>query len=95
MSPPSRLPRAGSVLTEDELAEAARIALEDAHASHGEAAAAVGLHRTAVSMALNPEKYPTRGHAARRAILRHYAGLEFEGPLYRARRAEAGTPAGE
>ena len=89
-----RRPRAGDVLSDAGLAEAARAALDAEGVTHAQAAEALGLKQTAVTMALNPEKYPNRGHAARRAILRRFARLDLDGPLYRLRKAgEAGGDA--
>jgi hypothetical protein len=82
--------RVGSYATERELAEAARAALEASGLSHGDAAEALGLQRAAVSMALNLEKYPVRGHSVRRSILRRFAGLDVGEPRYRIEKAAPG-----
>lgn len=89
----ARRPRAGDLLDERALAAAARAALDAHGVTQKEAAAELALNRSAVAMALNPERYPDRGHAPRRAIIARYAGLDVEGPLFRLRKradAEAG-----
>ncbi|WP_420454445.1 hypothetical protein [Rubrivirga sp.] len=87
MSPSSPL-RAGRLVTETELAEAAAAALDAAGVSQSEAARRIGKNPSAVTMALDPAKYPDRGHAVRRALVREFGGYDLDGPLYRLRKAE-------
>lgn len=87
--------RSGRLVSEAELAEAADAALDAAGVSYSEAARRLGKNPSAVTMALDPAKYPDRGHAVRRAILRTFAGYDLDGPLYRLRRADTGPEADE
>ncbi len=85
--PPS--PRAGSLVTEAELAALADDALDRAGVSRSEAARQIGARRAAVTMALDAEKYPDRGHSIRRALLEAFAGYAVDGPLYRLRKVDS------
>jgi len=80
--------RAGRLLNERELAEAAAAALDAAGVSLSEAARRLGKNPSAVTMAMDPAKYPDRGHALRREIVRAFGGYDLDGPLYRLRKAE-------
>ena len=82
--------RAGSLVTEAELAALADEALDRAGVSRSEAARRIDAKRAAVTMALDVAKYPDRGHSVRRAILEAFAGYSVDGPLYRLRKTEAG-----
>lgn len=76
--------RLDSHVTEEAIATAAKKVLEEKGVTHKEAATALELgHHQAVTMSLNLKKYPKRGHAVRRAILRHYAGIAFSTPRYK------------
>lgn len=88
MSPPSSPLRSGRLLTEPELAEAASAALDAAGVSQAEAARRLGKNASAITMALDPEKYPDRGHAMRRALLLEFGGYDLDGPLWRLRKAD-------
>ena len=84
----SSLLRSGRVLTsDDELARAAAEALDALGHTHAAAAEALGIHRTAVTMALHPEQHRGRGHSVRVGILR-LAGYDVEGPSYKLRRRD-------
>lgn len=87
---PLTLHTGGRYYTEAELASAAAHTLESRKLTGKEAAEALGIKPSAVSMALSlverpaggkPHvlKYPTRGHKTRREILRRWAHLTFSG----------------
>ncbi len=75
--------RTGRTLTEAELAEAAAEALDAGNVSRSDAARALGVSRSALTMALDPARYPDRGHALRVRLVEQYGDLAVEGPLYR------------
>ena len=87
MAPASPL-RSGRIVTESELADAALHALKAEGVSFSEAARRLGKNPSAVTMALDLDKYPDRGHTIRRALLLEFGGYEIEGPLWRLRRAD-------
>lgn len=78
--------RSGSLCTEAELAALADDALARRGVSRSEAARQIGASRAAVTMALDVERYPDRGHSVRRHLLLEYADLVADGPLYRLRK---------
>lgn len=78
--------RAGRLVSEPELAEAAGAAVQSAGVSLSEAARRIGKSPSAVTMALDVAKYPDRGHSVRRALLLTFGGYGLDGPLYRLRR---------
>lgn len=83
------MPNDGDLVTEPELAALAVGALADRNVSRADVARAFEVAPSAVTMALDPARYPTKGHALRRRMLREYAGLGTDGPLFRLRRIES------
>ncbi len=87
-------PKPGALVSESDLATAAAEALDAAGVTRADAARTLKLSGSAVTMALAPERYPNKGHATRRKLLREYAGLVADGPLFRLRAATSadGSP---
>lgn len=76
--------RLDSHVTEEAIAAAAKAVLDAEDVTHQQAADVLSLgQKQAVTMALDFEKYPKRGHSVRRAILRHYAGIAFSSPRFK------------
>lgn len=82
--------RSGRVLSDAELALAASEALDAEDLTQTGAAKRLGVKPHAVSMALNPAKYPGRGQALRVRLV-ELAGFTVEPAFRLSRRASDGT----
>jgi len=79
----------GALVSETDLASLAAEAM--GKLSRAAVARVLVVAPSAVTMALDPARYPTKGHALRRRILREFAGFDADGPLYRLRKTDGRT----
>lgn len=88
---PPRL-RAGQHLTRADLANAAYAALEAADITHDEAAARLGVNRTAITRAVNPDHPAGVKLCAQIIEMCTDYRLDADSPLYRVERKQTDAP---